>query len=629
MRDERADRPETAIPRVAVAGNPNSGKTTLFNRLTGLRQKVANYPGITVERVTGEAVVGGRIVTLVDLPGIYSLSRRSEEERIASDVLTGVLGDSDRVSGVLCVVDATNLQRGLYLTLQILETGLPVVVVLNMMDELAARGGRIDLTRLSRSLGVPVLAASASQGAGVEGVRRALSDLVAGRRPGRARRPRSEGLASAVRRQEAARRIAHAVVKSPVAPHRLSERIDDWVLHPVTGPLLFITVVSVVFQAIFRWAAPLMDGLDLLFGHLGRFASALPGPPFLHDLVQNGIVAGVGSVVIFLPQILILFFFIGFLEHVGYMARAAFVMDRFMSIVGLQGKSFLPLLSSYACAVPGILATRTIENRHDRIATIFVAPFMTCSARLPVYLLLIGAFVPNRPVLGGFLGLQALTLIGLYALGFAAALATAWILRSRILRSDGTPFLLEMPPYRMPSGRTLLLLMWDRSRIFLRKAGTIILAANLVLWALASFPSSPEGTPSDEAARRTVAGRIGVAMEPVLAPLGFDWKVGVGLLSAQAAREVMVSTLATLHRIDKSDENPEGLQEALRSTMTPASAFALLVFFVFALQCTSTLAVARRETGGWRWPLLMLVFMTLTGYGAAFVTYQGARLLGF
>jgi ferrous iron transport protein B len=614
----------------AVAGNPNSGKTTLFNRLTGLRQKVANYPGVTVERVTGEMIEDGVSIGLVDLPGIYSLSRRSEEERIASDVITGRLPDTPPVGGVLCVLDATNLQRGLYLVLQVMETRIPVVVVLNMMDELAARGGRIDLGKLGRILGVPVQAASAVQGAGIAGIRRTLLKT-ARRTPRRLRRETGgEDLKAAVRRQEAARRIAHSVTVSVVAPHALTERVDDVVLHPVAGPLMFLGVVLVVFQSIFTWARPLMEAIDHLFGHLGRLAGMVPGPPVLHDLLQNGVIAGVGSVVIFLPQILILFFFIGFLEHVGYMARAAFVMDRFMAFVGLQGKSFLPLLSSYACAVPGIMATRTIEDRNDRIATLFVAPFITCSARLPVYLLLIGAFVPDRPVLGRFLGLRALTLIGLYVLGFAAAVTTAWILKSRILRSDGSaPFLLEMPPYRLPSGKTLLLLMWDRSRIFLRRAGTIILAANILLWALASFPAPAEGVPPEEAARGTYAGRIGVLVEPVLSPLGFDWKIGVGLLSAQAAREVLVSTLATLNRIDKGSEEAGGLEEALRRSMTPASAFALLVFFVFALQCTSTLAIARRETGGWRWPMTMLVSMTLLGYGAAFLTFQGARLLGF
>ncbi len=629
--DRRSGRPRTpeTPPFFAVAGNPNSGKTTLFNRLTGMRQKVANYPGVTVEKVTGMLEENGVSIGLVDLPGIYSLSRRSEEERIASGVVTGTLRDMAPVVGVLCVVDSTNLQRGLYLVLQLMETKVPVVVVLNMMDELSARGGRIDRRKLRRLLGVPVLEASASRGEGMPEIRKTL--LGVSRRAGHPRRCgiRVDDLKSAVRRQEVARRIAHSVTLSVVEPHILSSRVDAVVLHPVAGPLLFLAVVIVVFQAVFAWARPLMDGIDQLFVQSGRWAGMLPLPPLLTGLLQDGVVAGVGSVVIFLPQILVLFLFIGFLEHVGYMARAAFVMDRFMSLVGLQGKSFLPLLSSYACAVPGIMATRTIEDRHDRIATIFVAPFITCSARLPVYLLLIGAFVPGRAVLGSFLGLQALTLIGLYVLGFAAALFTAWLLKSRILRSDGTPFLLEMPPYRMPSGKTLFLLMWDRSKIFLRRAGTIILTVNLVLWALATFPGSPAGTPADEAARRTFAGRIGVAMEPVLEPLGLDWKVGVGLLTAQAAREVMVSTLATLNRIEDGDDSREGLATALRRTMSPAAAFALLVFFVFALQCASTVAIARRETGGWRWPLAMLTSMTLAGYGAAWITYRTALLLGF
>lgn len=372
-----------------------------------------------------------------------------------------------------------------------------------------------------------------------------------------------------------------------------------------------------------------MDALDKLFGYLAHIIETLGLPLLLHDFLQNGVIAGVGSVAIFLPQILILFLFIGILEHTGYMARAAFVMDRFLAIFGLQGKSFLPLISSYACAVPGIMATRTIESRNDRIATIFVAPFVTCSARLPVYLLLIGAFVPDVPVIGKFLGLKALTLIALYALGFLAALGTARVLKSTLLKSNRMPFLLEIPPYRMPSPKTIGLLMWDRSRIFLKRAGTIILCVNILLWFLASFPAPPKGIPSDEAVRHTLAGRIGVAMEPVLKPIGLDWKVGVGLLSAQAAREVMVSSLATLNSIEKSDTMEKSLIEALRRTMSPLSAFSLLVFFVFALQCTSTVAIARRETGGWKWPIAMLTYMTGLGYLAALTVYQAGRLLGY
>jgi len=615
----------------AVAGNPNCGKTTLFNHLTGLRQKVANYPGVTVEKVVGLVSDGRHHVHLLDLPGIYSILPRSEEERIAVEVLTNAQTDLPHVQGALCVVDSTNLQRSLYLVLQVIATGAPVLTVLNMTDELEARGGVIDTVKLSRILGVPVLPVSASRGTGMEDLRRKILAW----KPSQSR-PRKRAdtgdLRKAVARQDLAARIARSVIRSAVAPHSATDRLDRWLLHPVAGPLIFLAVVLFVFQSIFTWAHPLMDGLDHLLGHLSHGAAwVLPDGLFLH-FVQNGVIAGVGAVLVFLPQILLLYLLIGLLEQTGYMARAAFVMDRFMSRIGLQGKSFFPLISCFACAVPGIMSTRAIENRQDRIATLFIAPFMTCSARLPVYTLLIGAFIPAAPILGRLLTLQAAALLSLYFFGFLAAAVTARLLKSSILKSDGTPFLLEMPPYRIPTVRSIGLLIYDRARLFVKKAGTIILGVNLVLWLLATFPGGHTTMTRDvapEIMANTYAGRIGKAIEPVIRPLGFDWRIGVGLLGAQAAREVMVSSMATLYRIEKTENESSTLQATLKDSMTPLSALSLLMYFVFALQCSSTMAVARRETGGWKWPALMFVYMTGLGYMASLIVYQTGRMLGY
>jgi ferrous iron transport protein B len=395
------------------------------------------------------------------------------------------------------------------------------------------------------------------------------------------------------------------------------------VLHPVAGPLIFLAVVLFVFQSIFSGAKPVMDGMSWLITGLGHFVQGALPDVMLRSFLVDGVISGVGAVIVFLPQILVLFFFVALLEHTGYMARAAMVMDRLMSSVGLQGKSFLPLVSSFACAVPGIMATRTIENRRDRIATLFIAPFMTCSARLPVYALLIGAFVPDRFFFHGLLGWKALTLLGLYVVGFAAAMLTAALLKSTILKSDRMPFVMEVPPYRAPSMKTILLLMWDRSRMFLRRAGTIILGVNLILWFLVSFPL-PQAKAS---IRDSYAGKVGVFIEPAIQPLGFDWKIGVGLLSAQAAREVIVSTLATIYRVEE-DDHSQGLVSVLQKEMTPLVALSLMMFFAFSLQCTSTLAVIRRETGGWRWPIVMFLYMNTLGYLSSLVIFQGGKALG-
>jgi ferrous iron transport protein B len=609
---------------LALAGNPNSGKTTLFNRLTGLRQKVANYAGVTVERKSGVYTSGQRQIEVIDLPGTYSLSPRSEEERVAAEVLLGVHPDVPSIDGVLCVVDSTALEKSLYLLLQILETGLPTVVLLNMSDELAARGARIDTVRLSELLDAPVITLSATLGNGLDEVKSMVDawhwTAKAGRRMTRSL-PVVPTEAQIVTRRMQAKQIARAAMKNAPGAHPWSDRIDRIVMHKVWGPLIFAAVVVVVFQSIFAGAQPLMDALDAIFSRAAGAVKNVIPPGLLQSFFADGVISGVGSILVFLPQILIVFFFIALLEHSGYLARAALVMDRFMNRIGLQGKSFLPLISSYACAVPGIMATRTMENKRDRFATILVAPFMTCSARLPVYALLIAAFVPDRQVLGPFLSLKAFTLLSLYALGFFAAVVTAWILKSSILKSDKTPFFLEIPPYRMPMMKTVALYMWDRAKVFLRRAGTVILGTTLILWALATFPHGA-GHVED-----SFAGQIGHWMEPVIKPLGFNWKIGVGLLSAQAAREVIVSSLATIYNVESAGTTD--LQQAIRADLTPLGAVSLMVFFALAMQCMSTLAVARRETGGWKIPIIMFVYMNLTAYIASLAVFQIGRLMGY
>ncbi len=610
---------------LAIAGNPNSGKSTLFNRLTGLRQKVGNFPGATVEKKTGEFETEKTSVELIDLPGTYSLIPKSEEERIASEIILGTLKEIDKPQGVLCLVDSTCLEKSLYLVLQVIQMGVSTALLLNMRDELARRGSAIDIPKLSKELGIPVVPLSATQDENFD----ALLDLMDGwpktEPPSFQRLPILPSTKDVMAIRRRARDIADRVILKPLQPHPWSDQVDTFVMHPVWGSLLFGIVVMTVFQAIFSWAKPFMDAIDSGFMAMSTFVRHTLPEGFWNDFVSDGVIAGVGSVLVFLPQILIVFFFIAILENLGYLPRAAAVMDRVLSVIGLQGKSFLPLISSYACAIPGIMATRTIENRHDRLATIFVAPFMTCSARLPVYALLIGAFVPDIPLLGNFFGLRALTLLGLYAVGFGAALGTAWILKSSILKSSTTPFFIEIPPFRIPDFKVIVLLMWDRTKVFLQQAGTVILLVNIVLWFLISYPKKP----GPEGIRHSFAGQIGTLIEPVIRPLGFDWKIGIGLLSAQAAREVIVSTLQTIYRVDNHQKDRTTLQKALRSGMTPLSAVSLMIFFALAMQCMSTLAVARHETGGWKIPMMMFIYMNTIAWLVSFTVYQVGRALGW
>ncbi len=606
------DPPNSRI--VAICGPPNVGKSTFFNRLTGLRQKVANYPGVTVERRVGNLELSdGQPVTLVDLPGILGTHPRSEDERISVDVLTGASSNLPRPSAAILVLDATNLEAQLRLVPAFLALGIPILVVLNLSDEMAARGGRVDAATVAALIGAPVVETSARTGTGMHRVidflQGTLSPPPPVELPVLNNIPDQRRWAGDVARQSG--------YHSP-EPSQWSRRLDTVFLHPVAGPVIFLAVVLAVFQSIFTLAAPVMDAVESMISITGGWiGSALPDSMF-KGLLLDGVWGGVGSVVIFLPQILILFLFIGILEDSGYLARAAAIADRSMRVVGLEGRSFIPLLSSYACAIPAVMAARTVEDGRDRLATILIAPLTTCSARLPVYALLIAAFIPERPILGPFLGARAAVLLGLYALGFAAACATAWLLKSTVLKSKPMPFMLQLPQYRLPSIRSLTYRLLDRSKIFLRRAGTVILATTIVLWCLASVPYTNGQPPEIE---DSLAGRIGKAIEPLVEPLGLNWKVGIGLITSLAAREVIVGTLGTIYGME-ADEDSLALQDALRSELSFGSAIALLVYFAFAMQCMSTVAIVRRETGGWKWPIAQFAYMLALAYVSGFAAYR-------
>jgi ferrous iron transport protein B len=602
------------VATVALVGPPNCGKSTLFNRLTGLRQKTANFPGVTVERHHGTVrLSSGKEIELLDLPGTYSMTPRSEDERITDDLLRGRMPEVCVPDAVLLVLDSTNLGRHLVLAAPMLALEKPILVVLNMADELRVRGGEVDAGALAQRLGAPVVLISAAKGEGLEGVSDFLESTF--KAPAPVELPVLQSPPSC--RQWAGQVAADSSYRPPVAPI-WTQRLDAVFLHRLVGPLAFLLVVVAVFQTIFYAAVPLMDGVEWLVTASGGFLESRAPDSALKDLLTQGVWGGVGSVLVFLPQILLLFLFIGILEDSGYLSRAALIADRTMAKVGLQGKSFIPLLSAYACAVPAIMATRTIENKRDRLATILIAPFMTCAARLPVYTLVIAAFLPNRPLLGPFLGSRAAALLGLYVLGFVAALATARVLKSTILRSDRTPFVLELPPYRWPTFSSLGLRLLDRSRIFLRRAGTVILGVSVVLWFLANLPLVDGGSPAID---ESLAGTLGRTIEPLIEPLGFDWKIGVGLVTSLAAREVIVGTLGTLYGIEGA-EDAMGLQEALRQDLSLGGAVALLVFFAFAMQCMSTVAMVRRETGGWKVPILQFAYMGALAYSGAFIANQ-------
>lgn len=715
---------------IALVGNPNAGKTSLFNALTGLRQKVANYPGVTVERKEGAwslLPASHSSARLVDLPGLYSLDAASIDEQIARDVILGRIANLPAPDVIVAVVDATNLERNLYLVTQLLDYERPLVIALTMIDLAERRGIEIDAQALSKALGVHVVPVTATQRRGIEQLaeavqeaaqsttraqsgwnlseaterevailvekettsdsrRAAIADLYADELPSNGkRRANVEGARARLRannsdwwqepllaRYEWIERVAAKAVRGGAAASDAStttECIDAVLTHKFLGPVILILVMLLVFQTIFSWAALPMDLIDGAFRWLGLALRAGLPPGLLTDLLVDGVIAGVGGVLVFLPQILLLFFFISILEDTGYMARAAFLMDRLMRVVGLHGKAFMPLLSSFACAIPGIMATRTIENPKDRLATIMIAPFMSCSARLPVYTLMIAAFFSGQRLFG-FLSIGALLILAMYMLGIVVAIVVAWILKHTILKAPTPPLVLELPPYRVPNFLNILHTMLSRGGLFVKRAGTVILAISIILWALVTFPrldtprnnapttiataatQAPPATTSEaemegKAApgmsnqssaqvNQSFAGRAGHLIEPVIAPLGFDWKMGVALISSFAARETLVSTLSIIYNVG-SDKESDSVVNAVRNARrpdgrkawTPLVALSMMVFFVLALQCMSTVAIVRRETNSWRWPIFMIVYMTTLAYLASFITYQCGRLFGF
>jgi ferrous iron transport protein B len=609
---------EGSLRTVVLIGPPNSGKSTLFNKLTGLRQKVANYPGVTVEQRKGlMAGVGREDLTLIDLPGIYSLTPYSEDARVAVDVLRGRMPGTPKPDAVLLVLDSLHLTRQLMLAQPVLAVGLPTLVLLNMTDVMNSRGGHVDALTLARELGAPVAQISAVHGTGLDAVPLFLNQQNGHKKEAK---PLSlPVLGNAASAHDWAAQISRRTnYQAPLSAEN-TRKIDNILLHRLWGPLLFLVVVVAVFEVVFSIGQPLSDGFGYLLDHAANLLRPLMPVGWLQSLLLDGIWKGISSVLVFLPQILLLFLFIGVLEDSGYLARAALIADRVMRTIGLNGKAFIPLLSAYACAVPAIMATRTIENKRDRLATILVTPFMTCSARLPVYLLLIAAFIPNTYYLHGFLGLRTLVMLGLYVAGFVAAFTTARLLKSSILKSSDTPFILELPQYRMPTLYSLGLRLLDRARIFMYNAGTVIVTVSLALWVLAQIPPVHlhGGSYAPPQLADSIIGHIGHFIEPAIAPLGFNWKIGIGLVCSIFAREVMVSTMGTLYGADPGTQ-AFSLQTALHHDMTLGGALALMIFFAFAMQCTSTMAVVKRETNSWMWPAVQFLYMLVLAYGAAF-----------
>ncbi len=620
------------IVQIALVGPPNSGKTTLFNTLTGGRQKTANYPGVTVERKSGRLRTPvGHTVELLDLPGSYSLRARSPDEAITRDVVLGRQAQEGLPDAVVCVTDATNLGQHLRLLLELCQLGRPLILALNMMDLAQKRGCQISIETLSKQLGIPVVTTVAMRKHGVQDLLGEI-DVLLNQTPATvgttATDAWEEPSPDAIRayHQEVERLLKEVIIQE-AAPERLTRQLDRVVLHPVVGPLILLGILFLMFQAVFNWAATPMDWINGGMAALQEVVSAHMEDSLLKSLVVDGIIAGISGVVIFLPQILILFLFILLLEDFGYMTRAAFLMDRLMSRVGLNGRAFIPLLSSFACAVPGIMATRAIAHPLDRLTTILIAPLMTCSARLPVYILLIAAFIPNTMVWGG-IGLQGLVMFGLYATGIVGALVAAGVLRLTVLRGSRQPLLMELPSYKWPNPANVLLGLLDRAKIFMRRIGTIILSVLVVLWFLSTFPGAPAGA-TEPAIYYSFAGIIGRGLEPLLAPIGFNWQIAIALVPGLAAREVAVAALGTVYALSGDKEAiAETLATTLAHDWTLATALALLAWYVFAPQCLATLAAARRETNSWRWPVFMFAYLIVLAYVAALVTYRVALAMG-
>jgi len=610
--------------RVALLGNPNCGKTALFNLLTGSRQKVANFAGVTVERKEGFLTTpDGRRVSVLDLPGAYSLNAASADEAIARDVVLGARAGEPPPDLVVCVVDATNLTLNLRMVLEVRRTGIPLVVALNMSDVAKRHAIDIDTEALARELRVPVVETVAIRRHGADQLVELLARCEIGEKTPR---PVTEPGEAAATFAEV-RRILAASVRHPIDDCRLDDALDAVLLHPVLGLAILAGALFLMFQAVFSWATVPMDLIKQSVEAVAGVVQAQMAEGPLRSLLVDGIIAGTGSVLVFLPQILILFCFLLLLEDSGYLPRAAFLLDRVMGTVGLSGRSFIPLLSSFACAVPGIMATRTIGNARDRLATIMIAPLMTCSARLPVYALVIGAFVPDRSVAGLF-NLQGITLFVLYVAGIAGAMAVAFVMQRRRGRGATHPLLMELPAYRWPNVRNLAFGLWERARIFVRRVGTIILALTIVLWFLSSFPAPPAGA-SGPAIQYSFAGMIGQALLPIVAPLGFNWQIAVALVPGMAAREVAVGALGTVYALSAVREDVAAqLAPMLAAGWPLATAFSLLAWYVFAPQCISTIAIVRRETNSWRYPILMTAYLFALAYAAAFVTYRISVALG-
>jgi ferrous iron transport protein B len=612
---------------LTLVGTPNSGKTALFNALTGSRQRAANYPGVTVERKSGTFVTpAGRSVSILDLPGTYSLRGRSPDEQITRDVVLGGLQDETVPDCIVCVTDATNLRLSFRLVLELKRVGRPMLLVLNMMDLARHRGIAIDLDRLSSELGIPVTTAVSVRKGGTADLLHHLDAFGPNASFGEnSWRPLSATELRTLQRE--ADRIIAAAVTPPAKPDTLTTRIDAVVLQPVAGLLILLAILFIMFQAVFSWAQPIMELLSEGFASLGQLVHSMLPDGLLQSFLQNGVISGVGSVVVFLPQIVILFLFILLLEDFGYMARAAFLMDRIMGGAGLHGRAFIPLLSSFACAIPGIMSARVIDNRRDRLTTILVAPLMTCSARIPVYTLIISAFVPQQQVFG-LINLQGLVMFGLYAAGIASALGISFLAKLVMWRDyESSPFMMELPDYKLPRVKSIALGVYMRAKAFLYRAGTTIFSMMVLIWFLASFPQPPAGA-AGPAINYSLAAMIGHAIEPVLAPLGFNWQIAVALIPGMAAREVAVAALGTVYAIEGGKEAAEQIGQALANNWSLATALSLLVWYIFAPQCASTLAVIRRETGSWKWMTVTFSYMLVLAYIGSFLVYNIARALG-
>ena len=611
-------------PLIALVGNPNSGKTALFNALTGARQKVANYPGVTVEKKIGSVMTpAGRRAAVVDLPGTYSLRARSPDEEVTRDFVLGRLAGEAPPDVIVCVADATNLRLMLRLLLELKQVGRPVVLALNMYDIAQRQGIRIDIEGMSRELGIPIVTTVAVRKRGLADVLGEADRLIGREAAGvKWREPSAEDIRAAHRD---AVRIHKLYVKPPLRPDTWTARLDAALLHPVGGTVILLIILFLMFQAVFSWATPVMDLIEAGFTGLGNVLLQVMLPGLLRSFIVDGLISGVGSVIVFLPQILTLFFFIILLEDLGYMARAAFLMDKLMGAAGLHGRAFIPLLSSFACAIPGIMAARVIDNKRDRFATILAAPLTTCSARIPVYTLIISAFIPNREI-WGFANLQGLVMFGLYATGILGALTVALVIRRIFWRGASEPFLIELPAYKVPDPKNILRGLVQRGQIFLRRAGTIILSMMILVWFLSSFPAAPAGA-AGPAIDYSLAGTLGHFIAPILAPIGFSWQMTLALIPGMAAREVAVGVLGTVYAISDAGHGAT-LASTLAGQWSLASALSFLAWYIFAPQCASTLGVVKRETNSWRWPVIMFCYMITLAYVASFATYHIAVALG-